>query len=60
MEKNKTFNLLMALISILHFKDTYLHPGVLGLTDIVEIDERLEDVDVGETARLWDFGAVKH
>ena len=52
MEKNKTFNLLMALyISILHFKDTYLHPGVLGLADIVEIDERLEDIGVGQTAK---------
>ena len=34
-----------------HFKDTYLHPGVLGLTDIVEIDERLEDIGVGQTAK---------
>ena len=51
MEKNKTFTPLIALISIFHFKDTYLHPGVLGLTDIVEIDERLEDVGVGETAK---------
>ena len=41
----------MALISILHFKDTYLHPGVLGLTDIVEIDKRFEDVGVGETVK---------
>ena len=49
--KNKTFTPLMALISILHFKDTYLHPGVLGLTDIVEIDERLEDIGVGQTAK---------
>ena len=47
MKKNKTFTPLIALISIFHFKDTYLHPGVLGLTDIVEIDERLEDIGVG-------------
>ena len=40
-----------SLISILHLKDTYSHPGVLGLTDIVEIDERLEDIGVGQTAK---------
>ena len=30
---------------------TYIHPGSLGLTDIVEIDKRFEDVSVGQTVK---------
>ena len=32
-------------------RSTYIHPGSLGLTDIVEIDKRFEDVGVGETVK---------
>ena len=30
---------------------TYIHPGSLGLTDIVEIDKRFEDVGIRETVK---------
>ena len=30
---------------------TYIHPGSLGLTDIVEVDKRFEDVGIGETVK---------
>jgi len=35
----------------LPLRSTYIHPGSLGLTDIVEIDKGFEDVGVGETVK---------
>ena len=35
----------------LSLRSTHIHPGSLGLTDIVEVDKRFEDVGVGETVK---------